>query len=332
MKKRGAYNKKVIFDEAQKAPELFNRLKIVIDENRDDYGRFVLTGSSQFSLVRGISETLAGRIGMLSLLPFQMREIPKGLRGNQLVFGSYPELVTRKYEGSEQWYGSYISNYLERDVRSLVNIGNLRDFRRLLMLLASRVSQELNMSSLAGDVGVSVKTVQSWISILEASYVVFLLPPYYNNLGKRVVKRPKLYFWDTGVVCYLTGINETEVLHKGPLAGPVFENFIISEIFKNALHNDDNQKFFYFRDNHGLEVDLIIENLREKKVRVVEIKNTHTARPVMAEQVQYIQNLMLKNNAGDIETFGYFIYRGKSGPVFHEGVQVINYIDYLFSH
>ena len=221
------YNNNVIFDEVQKAPQVFNYIKVMIDEDRKNYGKFILTGSSQFSMVKGITETLAGRIGNISLLPFQYSEIPGKLKDRQLIYGSYPEIVLRDYSGSSEWYESYIQNYLERDIRNLANIGNLRDFKRFINLLASRTSQEFNASNYARDLGVNYKTIQSWTSILEASFIIFTLEPYIHNLGKRIIKRPKIYFWDTGLVCYLTGITKMDLLEKGPLCGPVFENYII---------------------------------------------------------------------------------------------------------
>ena len=160
------YGNRVIFDEAQKAPLLFNYLKIAIDQDRHNYGKFILTGSSQFSFVKQITETLAGRIGALSLLPFHMTELPPVWRGEQILKGSYPELVHLKYENTSRWYGAYVNHYIERDVRGIANVGNLSDFQRLVKLLAARVSQELNVSSLASDIGVTVRTVQNWISIL----------------------------------------------------------------------------------------------------------------------------------------------------------------------
>src|SRR3989338_1977209 len=173
------YGNRVIFDEAQKAPLLFNYLKIAIDEDRHNYGKFILTGSSQFSLIRQITETLAGRIGALSLLPFHMNELPQQWRKEQMLKGSYPELVHLKYTNTTQWYGAYVNHYIERDVRSIANVGNLSDFQRLIKLLAARVSQELNVSSLANDIGVTVRTIQNWISILEASYIIFLIRDWF---------------------------------------------------------------------------------------------------------------------------------------------------------
>ena len=320
------YSNKIIFDEVQRAPELFHYLKMEIDKDRGNYGKFILTGSSQFSFIKNITETLAGRIGMLALLPFQRAEVPKKLQNKQILLGSYPELVGRNYKNAREWYAAYLRNYLERDVRSLANIGNIRDFQRLISLLATRTAQELNMSQLSRIIGVSVKTIQNWISILEASYIIFLLQPYHNNLGKRIVKRPKLYFYDTGLVCYLTGIRTAEVLKKGPLQGEIFETYVISEITKTIMHRDEDIALYYFRDNLGLEADLIIENRTKNNICFVEIKNSRTMRTRMA---QSLKALIGKRADRFSRTNGYILYKGKETGTIFKSIQYKNYADSL---
>lgn len=321
------YGNKVIFDEAQKAPLLFHYLKIAIDQDRHNYGNFILTGSSQFALVKQITETLAGRIGSLSLLPFHLYELPEKWRKDQMLKGSYPELVHLKYENTQQWYGAYINHYIERDVRSISHIGNLSDFQRLIKLLAARVAQELNMAALASDIGVTVRTVQNWISILEASYIIFLVPSYHKNLGKRLVKRPKLYFYDTGLVCYFTGIEDESVLRKGPLDGSVFENYIVAEIKKWILHHGLRDQLFYFRTNLGIEVDLMIENLTENIIRLIEIKSTETPRPEMIKNLLKVEALERQNQQRKIIIRDILIYRGESVLNYRDGCQCLNYFD-----
>lgn len=326
------YSNKIIFDEVQKAGSLFNYIKIEVDKDRGNYGKYILTGSSQFSLIKQITESLAGRIGMLSLLPFQLSEIPPSLREKQKLYGSYPELVTRNYFESNAWYASYINTYIERDVRSLYNIGNLRDFRKLILLLAARITRELNMSNLAREIGVSVKTVQSWISVLEVSYIIFLLPSYHKNLGKRIVKRPKIFFYDTGIVNYLTGISTEELLEKGPLAGPVFENYVIAEIKKSIIHNNKNARLYYFRSNLDLEADLIIEDTENKKIIFIEIKNNNTAKYKMTEDIKKIMELEKKSgNIIPFEIDGKLIYRGPDKGNFSDNLKYINYMDIILS-
>ncbi len=261
----------VILDEVQKAPAVFEVIKVLVDEDRRP-GRFVLTGSAQFSLVKGISESLAGRCGFQSLLPFQVSEVPSLELSLAELGGLYPEIALRNWQFNREWYDGYVTSYLERDVRSLLAVTNLNDFRKVLGLLAARTAQELNLSSLAREVGINERTVNAWISVLEASYLVFLVRPWHNNLGKRLVKRPKLYFWDTGLVCYLTGVRSTEQLTQGPLTGALFENFVVADLHKAALHDGLDQRFSYFRTSGGLEIDLLIETLDRQELALLEIK------------------------------------------------------------
>lgn len=324
------HSKKVIFDEAQKVPKLFNYLKIFIDNNRQEYGDFLLTGSSQFSFIKEITESLAGRAGLLSLLPLQVYEIPAKLRSEQILKGSYPELAARKYTGNNEWCAAYIRNYIERDVRSLYNIGDLRDFQRLVTMLAARCSQELNMSELSREIGITVKTIQKWISVLEASYIIFLLPPYYKNLGKRIVKRPKIYYYDTGLINYLTGISTLDMLEKGPLAGPIFENYIISEVIKAIMHNNKNWKIFYFRSNLGLEVDFIIEDIEEKRLMFIEIKSGYTAHPRMTDDLKKIIEAERKvKHITPVDISGVVLYKGDETIQYNDFITFQNYMKFL---
>ncbi len=259
------YDRHVIFDEVQKVPELFNYLKMSVDENREKNGRFVITGSGQFSFVRDITESLAGRIGLLSLLPFQFSEIPAGLRAEAVYRGSYPEVVRTGYQNAQDWYSAYLEIFVLRDIKSLVNIGDLHDFRHFITLLAAQTSQLLNYTDLSRSIGVSVSTVRRWVSVLEAAYVIFLLPPWYQNLGKRIIKSPKVYFYDNGLVCLLTGVTTRELYDKGPMAGSLFENYVIAEIMKNIVHSHASDQLFLYRTSHGEEIDLIIDRSTENR-------------------------------------------------------------------
>ena len=311
------YADKVIFDEVQRVPELFSYVKLSVDNDRKNYGKFVMTGSSQFAYMKRVSESLAGRIGLLALLPFQYAEVPARLRDGSIYQGSYPELVDRKYRGAFDWYTSYLDTYLTRDVRDLRDIGDIRDLRRFVQMLAARVSQVLNMSDVARDIGISMPTVKKWISVLEASYIVFLLPPYYRNLGKRIVKSPKLYFFDTGLVSYLTGIRTSELFEHGPLYGPLFENYVISEIYKKELHVRSGAELFYYRTSNGMEIDLILDRKQEREF--IEIKTSKTYRLEMARSL-----LQLKEDKDQ----AFLLYRGRpveSTP----DLKVINYKSYL---
>jgi len=307
------YPDRVILDEAQSAPSLFPYLKMEIDAKRERPGRFILTGSNQFALARGISESLAGRVGLLSLLPFERMEMPLEARAGQLLHGSYPELVARDYVGTKEWYSSYLGTYLERDVRLVHGIGKLSDFRSLLQLLAIRSSQEYNASSLARDLGVDSKTIEAWVSVLEASYIVFRLLPFHANIGKRLVKRPKLYFWDTGLLCHLAGLRNDEALKEGPLGGPVFENLAVAEILKGAAHRGFELKAFYFRESNGLEADLILEDPERQRNLVIDIKAGQTAKAPWIGRLSRIAELIEASAPANRSPFrATILYRGES--------------------
>jgi predicted AAA+ superfamily ATPase len=311
------YSDHVIFDEVQKAPEIFNYIKIAVDNDRQNYGKFILTGSSQFNFIHKISESLAGRMGLLTLLPFQYLEIPEQLRDQAIYSGSYPELIDREYAYKEEWYASYLTTYLEKDVRTLGQVGDLRDFSRLINLLAANTSQILNMTNYARDLGVSVATIKRWLSVLEASYIIFLLPSYYKNLGKRIVKSPKLYFYDTGLVAYLTRIHSKELYENGPMTGQLFENYIISEVYKRELLDSKQKELCYYRTSHGEEIDLIIDRIQSKEL--IEIKSGHNFKPVMLKQIKSL----LENNDK-----GYLLYNGNNFPL-DPNIKIINYRNYL---
>lgn len=311
------YANQVIFDEVHHVPELFNYIKLAVDQDRAHYGKYVLTGSSQFAMLRQSSESLAGRIGLLTLLPFQFVEMPPHLYQEAIYRGCYPELVDRDYQLSAAWYSSYFDTYLNKDIRALGNIGDMRDFRRFIQMLAANTAQILQMSTYSRDLGVSIPTIKRWLSILEASYIIFLLPPYYKNLNKRITKSPKLYFYDTGLVSYLTGIENADLYEKGPMAGALFENYVIAEIVKKEIHSNTHSDFFYYRTSSGLEVDLIVD--RKNRKDIVEIKKGATFRPTM---LAGIRHLLEENDRG------YLLYQGDSHP-YEPAITVLNYQDYL---
>ncbi len=311
------YSNHVIFDEVQRVPEIFSSIKIAVDNDRQNYGKFVVTGSSQFAFMKRVSESLAGRIGLLSLLPFQYSEIPLKLHGESVFRGGYPELVMRKYEPSHDWFTSYLDTYLTKDIRDLREIGDIRDFRRFIQMMAARVAQILNMSDLARDLGVSVPTIKKWISVLEASYIVFLLPPFYKNIGKRLVKSPKIYFYDTGLVSYLTGVRNAELYENGPLYGQIFENYIVSEIMKRETHRKEDSELFYYRTSNGVEIDLIIDRKTEQEY--IEIKASETYRMEMTRAIEQMKKETER---------GYLLYQGK-GEHSTPDLKVMNYRDYL---
>lgn len=311
------YADKVIFDEVQKVPEIFDAVKLLVDEDRDRAGKFVLSGSSQFSMMKSISESLAGRIGLLTLLPFQLSEVPAALRWASVYSGSYPELINKNYMMKEDWYAAYLDTYLTRDVRDFGRIGDIRAFQQLISLLAGNAANQLNLSRYATELGVTVKTISNWLSILEASYIVHLLRPYYENFGKRVVKSPKIYFYDTGLLAYLTGVENQQQFESGPMTGALFENFVVIDILKQQKHQNTKANLYYLRTSNGVEIDLIIDYKSRKEF--IEIKSGETFRSKMlASMIQFMQN-------GDS---GYLLYRGK--PVKAEkSIKIMNYQDYL---
>ncbi|MEW5766474.1 MAG: ATP-binding protein [bacterium] len=294
----------IIFDEIQYVPEILPYLKIAIDKERQRRGRFILTGSCQFNLIKNLTETLAGRIGILVLLPFTKgeKELIPNIKSRLItsqdhfihscLFGSFPEVSIHTGINPVNWYAGYVSTYLERDIRTLYNIGSLREFQRFLQLLASRCSSILNLSSLSNDLGVSVNTVKKWVSVLEASHIIFLLPPYYQNIGKRITKSPKIYFLECGFICYLTGLKDEEHLLKGPLAGALFENYCIQETVKFFLNQGLKPNIFYLRTHNGLEIDLIIE--KEMTLYPIEFKMTKTLNLGMKRPIERFKRLFSK--------------------------------------
>lgn len=311
------YSNKVIFDEVQKVPEIFNYVKLAVDKDRENYGKFVLTGSSQFSMLTKITESLAGRIGLLTLLPFEYNEIPERKRYESIYLSSYPELVTRSYDNHRAWYSSYLTTYLEKDVRQISDIGDIRDFKRFIQLLASNTSSLLNMSSFSNDLGVAVNTVKRWISILEASYIVFLLSPHHNNYGKRVIKSPKIYFYDTAFAAYLTKNDSKDHFENGPMTGALFENYIIAETKKKILHSNEQAELYFYRTSHGVEVDCIIDYVTHQDL--IEIKFNSTFKPRMLEPVK---SILTEENKGML------VYSGKSRD-YSDQIKVLNYKTFL---
>jgi len=263
-----------ILDEIQRTPELFSYLQQILDEKNEN-GLFILTGSNNFLLQENISQSLAGRVGYLFLLPLTLNEINDNrYTSNQLLFkGSYPELY-HKDKDIIRFYANYIRTYIERDVRLLKNITDLYTFERFLRLCAGRIGQLLNMSSLAVEVGVDTKTIGSWIGILETSFILFRLQPYYKNYNKRVVKMPKLYFYDTGLALALLGVENSSQLTLHPFRGNLFENLVIVEFLKKRYNKGKSNNLFFWRDNTGNEIDLLLgdDNLRIP----VEIKSGQT--------------------------------------------------------
>jgi len=311
------YNNLVIFDEVQYVPEIFHLIKQAVDNDRLNYGKYILTGSSQFILNKHISESLTGRIGILNLLPFQYSEIPKESRKQQILYGGYPEIVMRNYANSKIWFNSYLNTYLQKDLKVLLNIHELTDFNRLLKLLAANISQILNISELSRNIGVSVTTVKRWLSVLEASYIIFILPPYYKNLNKRIIKSPKVYFYDNGLATFLTGIDSSSQLENNIMSGSLFENYIVSELVKKNFHQENQQQFYYLRTTNGVEVDLLVESANQ--TTLIEIKSNSTFK------VEFLKGIKSIINPDDK---GIVIYKGKDYKYSNQ-IEFINFENYL---
>ncbi len=247
-----------VLDEIQRVPELLSFLQVIVDEKKEN-GLFVLTGSQQFELMDSISQSLAGRTALLKLLPFSLAEVESfGEKSiDELLFtGFYPRIHDQNIPPA-QALGDYYETYVERDLRQLVNIRNLNLFQRFVQLCAGRVGQLLNLSSLANDTGISHSTAREWLSVLEASYIVFLLRPFHANLGKRLVKSPKIYFYDIGLACWLSGIDAAKQLANHPLRGNFFENMVVLDVLKYRYNLGKRNNLFFYRDSSGNEVDLL---------------------------------------------------------------------------
>jgi hypothetical protein len=266
----------VILDEIQNAPDLLNYIRSRIDRHPAPKGRWLLTGSQEAPLMKGVTESMAGRAAILQLWPLSSSE-DKRVSWFQ---GGFPEILARP-RGAALWFQSYLQTYLERDVRALSAIRDLSTFRRFLALLASRTGQILNKTDMAAPLGVSVPTITQWLSILEITGQILLVPPYFENFGKRLIKSPKLYFVDAGLVCHLLGIERLAALAHSPFAGAIFEGFVASEIVKTQLNRGKRRELYFFRDEQGLEVDFIVP-AGPAKLLLLEAKATRTLRPEMA--------------------------------------------------
>lgn len=304
-----------IFDEIQRVPELFSYLQTIVDES-DKTGQFILSGSQSFLLHNKISQSLAGRTAILKLLPFSINELSNAETKNgnidsYLFKGGYPRIYDKNIHPLD-FFPSYIQTYIERDVRSLQNIQHLDSFTRFIRLCAGRIGQLLNMSSLANDCGITVNTVKSWLSVLEASYVIKLLRPHFKNFNKRLVKMPKLYFFDTGLACNLLGIENKKQLETHYMRGELFENFVISEIYKYRFNLGLEPNIYFWRDNKGLEIDCIIE--KSDLLIPVEIKSGLTP------NLEFFKNLKKWNNISNIAMENnYVVYSGDISQKLSDG-------------
>lgn len=315
----------VIFDEVQYAPGLLPYIKEKIDADRHKSGQYLLTGSQNLLLMEKVTESLAGRAAMLRLLPLSRRETEKkpqlslpwepkrrSSAGKRLAFqdlwegflrGGYPELVAQPGRDIHVWHASYVQTYLERDVRTLRQVGDLSQFQNFLRTLAARSAQLLNLTDVARDLGVAVNTTKAWLSVLEATYQVIVLRPYFANVGKRLVKTPKVYFTDVGTLCYLTGLKDPEHAAAGPMGGAIMETAVLSEIVKALVHRGIDPQVYFWRTIAGTEVDIVVDT--GGKLVPIEVKLSATPRPAMASAIRTIQK-----DLGDKSMPGYVVHPG----------------------
>jgi hypothetical protein len=314
-----------IFDEVQYAPDLLPYIKESIDERRDAHGQYFLTGSQNLLLTQQVTESLAGRAAMLRLLPVSQREefgksldpLPwepqkKHPAVNHLALadlwksflrGGYPELVAEPDRDISLWHSSYVQTYLERDVRSLRQVGDLISFQSFLRALAARTGQLLNLTDVSRDLGVAVNTAKAWLSVLEATFQVIVLRPYHANVGKRLVKTPKVYFTDTGMLCYLAGLKDQDHAAAGPLGGAIFETAVLLEIVKAFVSRGEEPQIHFWRTSAGVEVDLVVE--AGGKLTPIEVKLSATPRPAMASGIRAFQE-----DVGEMAGPGFVIHPG----------------------
>jgi predicted AAA+ superfamily ATPase len=287
-----------ILDEVQRTPLLFSYLQEILD-NSNQKGLFILTGSNNFLLQESISQSLAGRVGYLNLLPFSVKEL---LLENLLpetdeevmVNGFYPPIYDQRIS-SLDWVPNYIKTYIEGDVRQIKNVSDLLIFEKFMSVLAGRTSQELNLTSISNEVGVDLKTVQSWIGILESSFIIYLLKPHFQNYNKTIVKRPKVYFYDTGLVCSFLRISTISQLENHPLKGAIFETMVVIEMVKKYTNQGINPPLFYWRDKTGHEIDLIID--KGNLLTPIEIKSSKTINSDFFKNLKYWNHLSKMNKA-----------------------------------
>ena len=280
----------ILFAEIQNAPELLSYVRTLIDTAPRRTGQWLFTGSQEAPLMQGITESMAGRAAILQLLPFSVTETPKV----NMLHGGFPEVVVRP-KSRALWFASYLQTYLERDVRSITNVRDLVTFRRFIALLASRHGQILNKTDLAAPLGVSVPTISEWLHVLEITSQIIIVPPYFENLGKRLVKTPKVYLGDSGLACYLLGITSEAELQRSPFLGQLFEGFVAAEILKSQVNQGGRKELYYFRDQQGLEVDFLLPR-PNAGLWLIECKAGKTVRPAMAAPLLALRRTMGKRS------------------------------------
>lgn len=315
------YPQGAIIDEIQRAPELLSYLQVVVDEH-PQAGLFILTGSQQLSLNEAITQSLAGRTDIIKLLPLSITELTQSnvyLATDELIFkGFYPKLHAHSLN-TLRFYRNYLETYVERDVRRLLAIKDFTRFELFLKLCAARMGQIFNASELSNEVGVSSHTIKDWLSVLEASFIIFRLPPYYTNIKKRLIKSPKIYFYDTGLASYLLGIHSRHQVRRDPLYGHLFENLVVSELMKTLFNSGQPTNLYFYRDSSQKEVDVLFEQGRQ--LTAIEIKSAQTFTKEFVQPLHYLKNLL-----HDRIQKSYLIYDGDMTQPF-QGTQLLNVKD-----
>ena len=314
-----SYSKGAILDEVQRVPEIFNYLQTIVDT--DKKAKFVLSGSQNFLLNEKITQSLAGRVGKATLLPLSFSELNKSklLKSDfckQAYSGFYPALYDKKTPSSV-FYSNYTETYIERDVRTLRNVGNIQQFVKFMHYLAGLCGSILNLSDVANAIGISVNTAKAWISVLSASYIAFLLPPHFVTFNKRLVKSPKIYFYDTGFLCYLLGLTDSKQLENNYLKGQIFENFTIAELMKQNYNRLQTPNLYFWRDHKGVEIDCMFE--KANKLLPIEIKSSATFHNDFLKHLRYWNDL-----EGNKNKKGFLIYNGKQNFKIHN-IEIINW-------
>ena len=307
--------KKLILDEIQRAPDLLSYIQTMVDEPGNDY-HFVLTGSHQLMLMEKVTQSLAGRTIIAKLMPFSRRELwshhSKMSIDEYILTGGYPRIYDKKLN-PEEWLQQYYQTYVERDVRALINVGQVDQFERFVHLAAGRIGQLLNLSSLGNDCGISQPTAKAWLSVLKASFICFTIQPHFNNFNKRIIKTPKLYFYDTGMLCSLLRIRDTDMLATHPLRGNIFENWVISEQMKYYFNSGEQPPLYFWQDAKGHEVDIVID--KGDYLYPIEVKSSYTFHPKFIKNSKYLFNLQHQQRTPPL---GECIYAGDSEMSFQD--------------
>lgn len=318
------YARGAIIDEIQNVPELTSYLQEAVDRDPRP-GRFILTGSQHFGLTQAVSQSLAGRTAMINLLPLSLEEMPAFAVATDDLFsvllgGGYPRIHDRALE-PQRWLNDYLATYIERDVRQLSNIGDLEAFSRFVRLCAGRTGQEINLSALGGDAGVSHNTARAWLSVLESGFIVFRAAAWHRNLRKQMVKAPKLHFVDSGLVCYLLGIRQPDELRHHPLRGAIFESWVAAEIYKYRSHRGQFMNIRHFRESRGIEIDIVVED--GESLIACEVKSASTIDPSFFRNLDRFGELMRQAGAGPKMT-NRLVYGGDRGQR-RQNVSVISW-------